>query len=90
MVKEKRITSPECIMLILSIILFAVTIIIFMISLQEKEDVILTNEQIMKKATVCDKKGKAIQMVYDDQWQVYAVKCVESGFPNNDGRKKSK
>ena len=52
-----------------------------------KTDGALSNEQIMEKAQICHRLGMSIQMVYDDECAVYAVKCVNSGF-TGDGRKK--
>lgn len=62
-------------------------ILFVLMNKNDKNDIPLTNEQIMKKATVCHKKGKKIQVVYDDEFQVYAVKCTETGF-TGDGRRK--
>lgn len=50
-------------------------------------DFALTDKQVLDKAQLCHKVGMAIQLVYDDEWQVYAVKYVESGF-TGDGRRK--
>jgi hypothetical protein len=50
-------------------------------------DFALTDRQVLDKAQLCHKEGMAIQLVYDENWQVYAVKCVYGGF-TGDGRKK--
>jgi hypothetical protein len=47
----------------------------------------LSNREIMAKSDLCHKRGMAIQMIYDDIWDVYAVKCVPGGF-TGDGRRK--
>jgi len=53
-----------------------------------KGDVPLTNEQVLKKGAYCEKYKLAIQMIYDDEWNVYAVKCVEGGFTGSGVKKK--
>lgn len=50
-------------------------------------DFALTDKQVLDKAQLCHKEGMAIQLVYDDEWNVYAVKCVYGGF-TGDGRVK--
>lgn len=47
----------------------------------------LTNKQVLDKGQKCADAGKAIKLVYDDEWKVYAVKCVEGGF-DGEGNKK--
>ena len=69
--------------------LFVLFLLVLLVSCSEvKGDIPYTNEQVMSKAKACDKQGFAIQMVYDDLWDVYAVKCIKRGrLPN--GKEKS-
>ena len=62
--------------------------LVFLVGCSSVGDTPLTNEQVLKKASYCDKKGMSIQMVYDDQWEVYAVKCIERyKLPNGKEKK---
>ena len=51
-------------------------------------DFALTNQQVLDKAQQCHKLDMAIRLVYDEEWNVYAVKCVEGGFTGSGVKKK--
>ena len=51
-------------------------------------DSALTNQQVLDKGMQCSKQGMAIQLIYDDEWNVWAVKCVEGGFTGSGVKKK--
>lgn len=76
------------VLIMASIAIFAMLIIVFaFVKPQQTGDFALTDKQVLDKAQQCHKAGMAIQLVYDDEWNVYAVKCVYGGF-TGDGRKK--
>jgi hypothetical protein len=69
----------------LIIVSMAYTYVLF--SNKVTDDVALTDKQVLDKAQVCHKRDMAIRLVYDEEWNVYAVKCIYGGF-TGDGRKK--
>lgn len=72
----------------LSLLLFTLILYVYVLAKNKPvEDTALSNQQVLDKAQVCHKKGMAIQLIYDDEWKVYAVKCVYGGF-TGDGRLK--
>ncbi len=81
----KKATILMCILGVITLLVIGISTITLMKHCN-KEDVPLTNEQVMQKATTCDKKGKAIRIIYDDQWVVYAVKCVDR-FAESEAKK---
>jgi len=85
MKKSQNLVSV--ILIVLVVLIVPVLIVFHSYYHSAKTDGALSNEQIMEKAQICHRLGMSIQMVYDDEWAVYAVKCVSSGF-TGDGRKK--
>jgi hypothetical protein len=51
-------------------------------------DFALTDKEILVKAQQCHKLDMVIRLVYDEEWNVYAVKCIEGGFTGSGVKKK--
>ena len=59
--------------------LFIILFLLLLVScLDEKGDIPYTKEKVLNKSYVCYKQGMDIQMICDDQLNVYAVKCIPS------------
>ena len=85
--KSENIAITVITMAIMVAVILIYFIVMAILTTKKVGDFALTDKQVLDKAQQCHKAGMAIQLVYDDEWQVYAVKCVEGGF-TGEGRKK--
>lgn len=70
---EHRIIAFFIFLVIFVISIYAITRLFFTPYFIEWKP--LTKEQIISKSKECQNEGKTISFLYDEDWQVYAVKC---------------